>query len=79
MDAGTRRLLYGAFAALAIVGLLMVLLAILLAPAGVAYWIYGALGIVLVALAGEVALLFVGRPKRPEEETYDLVLDGDAR
>lgn len=79
MDAGTRRLLYGVFAALAVAGLVLVLVAIFLAPTGVEYWIYGALGIVIVALVGEVVLLFVGRPKRPADETYDFVIDAETR
>lgn len=78
MDDGLRRMLFAILAGLALAGLVVMVLAITLTPAGLQYWLYGALVIVIVALVAEVVLLVLTKPKEPKpEEQYGMSVDGN--
>lgn len=78
MESGLRRMLFAILAGLALAGLIVMVIAILMTPAGLQWWLYGALAIVLIALIAEVVLLVVTRQRPPSAaDQYDFVIDAN--
>jgi len=57
-------LLFAMLAGLALAGLVVMIIAVLMIPPGLQWWLYGALTIVVLALIAEVVLLLLTREPR---------------